>query len=573
MRTICTEQFFLMSLYFTVLHTIPAPVNFTILSHNFKHILQWSPGINSPPQTVFSVNRSCNEKKPQRLHKNIRNMTVDVSETFQDIYTSCTFFLWASVDNMTSSIVNKRFTPYEDTIIGPPIIFLSGCGDCLNISISLPSESSEVDQLHQFYNSVNFDINWKEAGENEANLISTSRKQYVLQNLQPGNQYCVKVLPQINFNRNTKPSAWQCEYTSKKEPRGMLYLMSWSLGVSVSGLGLLVLAVSLVYTGSICKPKTPLPKTLGNITEAYFLIPEQTLSERLLLTDSQLIIASKNHPSENNNPLNAVEDPKSKQIEDEENYVNKADTEDEEEDEGNCNYADCVNDRSGWETNNSEVKPIDSVLTLHNSSGIHHTKEIAMEKIHHDEFDCKKLFVLHMPADRSSHLEDKNAELELKGNQDGSADVSGNINLFSVTLRPLGPKDDLDEEACKPLFPKLVESEVQELSTSHISLLERQQSESQDLLFLCSSDLDMRTEHDTMSGYMVTHTGNMHEQNRSFPEGTDCDTDYMSRWAYSSDRWAHITVSCWERCYPSSQLSNFTCTSEQNTASAANEVH
>lgn len=55
-------------------------------------------------------------------------------------------------------------------IIGPPIIFLSGCGDCLNISISLPSESSKVDQLHQFYNSVNFDINWKEAGENEVSI-------------------------------------------------------------------------------------------------------------------------------------------------------------------------------------------------------------------------------------------------------------------------------------------------------------------------------------------------------------------------------------------------------------------
>lgn len=45
----------------------------------------------------------------------------------------------------------------------------------------------------------------------------------------------------------------------------VLYLMSWSLGVSVSGLGLLVLAVSLVYTGSVCKPKTPLPKTLVSL--------------------------------------------------------------------------------------------------------------------------------------------------------------------------------------------------------------------------------------------------------------------------------------------------------------------
>uniref|UniRef100_A0A672MIZ9 Interleukin-10 receptor subunit beta-like n=1 Tax=Sinocyclocheilus grahami TaxID=75366 RepID=A0A672MIZ9_SINGR len=530
MRITYTGQLFLMSLYFTVLNTIPAPVNFTILSHNFKHILQWSPGINSPPQTVFNVNR----RKPQRLRLNVRNMTVDVSETFKDIYTFCTFFLWASIDNMTSSIVNKSITPYEDTIIGPPIIFLSGCGHCLNISISVPSESSKVDQLHPFYNSVSFDISWKKAGQNDVSIpIYTSSKQYVLQNLQPGNKYCVKVLPQTNSNRNTQPSAWQCEYTSKEEPRGMLYLMSWSLGAAVSGLGVLVLALSLVYTGSICKPKSTLLKSLGNITEMYYLIPEQILYERVSLTESQLISVSKNHPTKNNNPLNAEEDPE--------------DTEDEEEDEGNCNYMDCVTDSSGWETNNREEKAIVSISTLHNSSGIYHTKEVAMEQIHHDEFDCKKLFVLDMSEDRSSHPEVK-MKLQSKGNQDVAADVSGNINLFSVTLRALGPEDDLDEEeVCNPLLPKLVGSEVQELSTSHISLLERQkknpqlcaptqkemktddpmQVESQDLLSLCSSDLDMRTEHDTTSEYMVTHIGNMHEQNRS--EETDCDTDYMSR--------------------------------------------
>lgn len=55
----------------------------------------------------------------------------------------------------------------------------------------------------------------------------------------------------------------------------------------------------------------------------YYLIPEQTLPESVSLTESQLISASKNHPTENNNPLNAEEDPESKQNEDEEIYVNK----------------------------------------------------------------------------------------------------------------------------------------------------------------------------------------------------------------------------------------------------------
>ncbi len=45
----------------------------------------------------------------------------------------------------------------------------------------------------------------------------------------------------------------------------VLYLMSWSLGATMSGVGVLVLALSLLYIGSICKPKTPLPKSLVSL--------------------------------------------------------------------------------------------------------------------------------------------------------------------------------------------------------------------------------------------------------------------------------------------------------------------
>ncbi|XP_050961368.1 uncharacterized protein LOC127162614 [Labeo rohita] len=287
---------------------------------------------------------------------------------------------------------------------------------------------------------------------------------------------------------------------------------------------------------------------LRNITKAYYLKPEKTLSGCVSLIDLKLICASKNHSTENN-PLNVKEDPESKQHAHEENYVNKADTEDEEEDESNCSYMDCVLDNVGRETNKGEQK---AILILHNSSGIYRIEShgTAMEQIHHDEHECKKEFILNMLEDGNSHLDVKNSQLELKGNQGSSVYVSGNINLFSVTLKALGPEDDLDEEkVCKPLLPKSVVSEDQELSTSRISLLEKQkrsrrfcapiqkemktddpvQVESQDLLFVCSSDLGSRTEYDTMSGYMMTHTGNMHEQNRSLSEGTDCDTDYITR--------------------------------------------
>ncbi|XP_048048613.1 cytokine receptor family member b1 [Megalobrama amblycephala] len=523
MTTAYVGHLFLMSLYITALHTIPAPANVTIVSHNFRHILQWSPGINSPPRTVFNFRKRCKGKSTVRL--NIRNTTVDVSKSLKDIYTSCTFYVWASLDNTVSSEVNKSITPYEDTIIGPPVISLSGCGDCLNITISLPIEGPKItEQMRQFHNSMTFNISWKKAGQTEVSRISVSSNQHVLQNLQPGDQYCVRVLPQTSSNTNTRPSDWQCEYTSKEEPRGALYLMSWSLGAAVSGLCVLVLALSLLYTGSLCKLKTPLPASLSNMVQAQYLIPEQTIYERVSSTEAQSNSPSKKYPTRNN-LLNVEEDSENQQHE--ENYVNKADTEDEEdsdeEDEGN--YMGCVINNSGSETNKSKEKAVVSTSPLHNSAGIYHAKKAAMEEI----LGCKKDFISEVFEDRNRHLEVKN-NLESKENEEGS----GNINLFSVTLRALGPQDDLDEEeVCKPLLPKT----VLDLSTSHTSVLEEQ---TEDILLeekemhrqLCvpiQTEMTSDVEEEATSGYMVTHTGNMNEQNRSMSEETDCDADYLTR--------------------------------------------
>lgn len=58
------------------------------------------------------------------MRLNIRNTTVDVSKSLKDIYTPCTFSVWASLDNTVSSEVNKSITPYEDSKY-----FLGGASD------------------------------------------------------------------------------------------------------------------------------------------------------------------------------------------------------------------------------------------------------------------------------------------------------------------------------------------------------------------------------------------------------------------------------------------------------------
>ncbi|XP_056320801.1 cytokine receptor family member b1 isoform X2 [Danio aesculapii] len=535
-------RLFLIHLYFTVIYAIPAPVNFTIWSHNFRHILHWNSGINSPPQTVFNLKQRCGDRK-QTEHLNIRNTTMDVSEACEDIYTPCTFFIWASLDNMNSSVIEKRLTPYEDTIIGPPVIFLSGCGDCLNISISLPNESRKKDQLRQFYNSVSFSISWKKHGNNEVRQISIPSKQYVLENLQPGVQYCVRVLPQINSNQNTQPSAWQCEYTSKEEAQRVLYLMSWSLGATLSGSCVMMLAWILAYTGFLCKPKNPPLKSLSNIVPATYLIPEQTLSESVLLTEVQLIHSSYD-TTKNNSQLKVKEDSEEKEYED---SVLKEDTEDEEdcndEDEVKCVYMSCEIDNIGWKNNSTEEDTV-SGLPFSTSSRVCYTKEAAMKKTQYDEVKSEKELLSEVFEEGHEHLEVKNTELKTEGNKKGSANTSGNINLFSVTLRTFGPEDDLDkEDVCKPLLSKLIlktDKRTEELLpvSNKISIPIKTDMETDDLIHsdcqndlihVCSSAQNIKTKPDTSSGYMATHIGDIHEQNRALLEETNCDTSYITR--------------------------------------------
>lgn len=93
------------------------------LSLWFVHIYLFLIGILQKCQTHkilnflfchFMIFHRCGDRK-QTEHLNIRNTTMDVSEAFEDIYTSCTFFIWASLDNMKSSVIEKRLTPYEDS--------------------------------------------------------------------------------------------------------------------------------------------------------------------------------------------------------------------------------------------------------------------------------------------------------------------------------------------------------------------------------------------------------------------------------------------------------------------------
>ncbi|XP_035531905.1 cytokine receptor family member b1 [Morone saxatilis] len=210
---------YLLSLLVSVLGSLPAPVNLTITSVNFFHVLHWDPGPGTPPGTVYHVFRKNEIKKREWLSNEtsftLRSKTVDAQRELHELTVQ------ASYNKTLSPESNKLlFSPYEDTKITSPKLSLAGCGNCIHINISIPkaNKRSQINDIQKFYGGK-FKILWKKRNGTVEEPYNTENKSFTLANLKRGVEYCVQVHMNFVVNKNTEPSAWECAFTSIVEPR------------------------------------------------------------------------------------------------------------------------------------------------------------------------------------------------------------------------------------------------------------------------------------------------------------------------------------------------------------------
>ncbi|XP_062259226.1 cytokine receptor family member b1 isoform X2 [Platichthys flesus] len=179
-----------------------------------------------------------------------------------------------------SPVTNKYcFSPYRDTTIGPPEVSLAGCGNCIQINMTLPEadRSSGIDDIQKFYYS-HFRVVCTR-GEKKVGTYIIQDRSYTLRNLNRGEEYCVQVHTEINLNKNTEPSPLKCIFTSNVEQRKdpvvlgvVAVLLILFVGVS------LTIMSCLYYTGFLCKLKD-LPTVLMALVQGYTLTPEETIPD------------------------------------------------------------------------------------------------------------------------------------------------------------------------------------------------------------------------------------------------------------------------------------------------------
>ncbi|KAL6485109.1 hypothetical protein MHYP_G00071540 [Metynnis hypsauchen] len=539
MRVILLLQFYFMVLDAQVIVPLPQPQNVTVVSNNFDTVLHWSPGVGTPPGTIYSVSVSVGSTTKKQ--KKCNNTTINVSKYMKNIERQYILRLQASHGNRSSPVIDRYFTPYTMTYLGPPSVTLAGCGNCFNINISLPDRVSSDESL-RFYKGIRFDIHWKKAGDEKVymlgNMDSLSQQHskklstytYALLNLEQGGEYCVRAKPHHNVNKNTQVSDWICDFTSAVQKRGAFVtsVAGWTAGFVLVGLGLLIFTASLAYAGFLCKLKRSLPKTLMNFVSSNYLSPEEIS-----------ISVAKWH-GKSNKPKHLEED-----VEENRNCRQNDDHDDDEnndEKENDCIYMYRPTNDSVSLATSSGQSSASTAITLctesENSGGCSIEAEqtalsgITLCQLQHSEVtNIMQEGLSNLRVEKLNPFMSK--EAETSGGQISKSGVTSmNINLFSVTLKSLQLEEDVMDEASNakeisrpflPLLPRELEEHALCFSKPQtgmpliVGLKTHIQSQTDVLSQLKDSSKmqsDQLVKHDrTQMGYRATHTGRMDPEN------------------------------------------------------------
>ncbi|XP_013881256.1 interferon alpha/beta receptor 2 [Austrofundulus limnaeus] len=238
----------------SALWSLPAPVNLTVSSLNFQHVLRWDPGPGSPPGTRYRIFRGLNRGKMKHFHKSTGETWFRVKlDPLKHHHLTVQAFFNNTTSPQSSSII---FSPSADTTIGPPVFSLAGCGTCIQGNISLPFPDRK-----QF--DPSFMVWWRKEKNDKEDHLETRNRSFILTNLERGAKFCVRIKIKTRLNPNTLLSNWSCTFSSPEEPDTEMLLTGVVSALLVFvPVVLTMVLLCLRYTGFICKRRKARPQAL-----------------------------------------------------------------------------------------------------------------------------------------------------------------------------------------------------------------------------------------------------------------------------------------------------------------------
>lgn len=257
----------------SALSSLPAPVNVCVKSVNFRHELHWEPGPGTPSGAQYMIFERVNKK----LKRTMSSTKTSFKLKLKNETKYCLAVRTSYNQSQSPESLNVTFTPYSETKISSPELSLAGCGNCIQINISLPKadRSSKIKDIQEYYD-ADFRVLYKKG--NTMGVYKTKNKTFTLGELETGAEYCIQVHTESRTNKNMEPSAWKCTLTSIVEPSTDSFILGAvaALLIGVTGF-LMTFLFCLCYTGFLCKLKAALPRALITaLSQGSSLTPEKT---------------------------------------------------------------------------------------------------------------------------------------------------------------------------------------------------------------------------------------------------------------------------------------------------------
>ncbi|XP_040913720.1 interferon alpha/beta receptor 2-like isoform X1 [Toxotes jaculatrix] len=176
------------------------------------------------PQKSWTPVRSCVDLTAGQV--------CNLTREFKDPYSHYKARVQAFTPTQTSSWTESGwFQPLSDTVLGPPHVSVSGCGNCLILQLRVPETRGlhQDLQLMDLYRGVIFHVQRTRDGA-QFRLNLPYSEETVITYLQPGVEYCVTVSVRTLFSSSSVSSKPYCAFTSPPPPRSSLHVVFGLLG-------------------------------------------------------------------------------------------------------------------------------------------------------------------------------------------------------------------------------------------------------------------------------------------------------------------------------------------------------
>ncbi|XP_061579032.1 interferon alpha/beta receptor 2-like [Cololabis saira] len=230
--------------------SLPQPSNVSITSYNMEHTLSFKPDPRTPPDTHFTVQILSSRRKPWKPVPTcswlVAGQTCNLNTAFKDPSDHYRARVQAKAVNHTSRwTVSDQFQPLTDTVLGPPNVSVSGCGNCLVLQVRVPTAGTLKHDPHlkDMYWQLILHVH-RTRDDARFRLQLPYKEESRITYLQPGVEYCVTVSVTSFFTHKSVSSKPQCAFTSSPAAQSSVCVVLGLL-CAFSLLALLLLVVAL----------------------------------------------------------------------------------------------------------------------------------------------------------------------------------------------------------------------------------------------------------------------------------------------------------------------------------------